>query len=149
MVGSAAGPFATKEDAALFTDPPIYSGELIMLSKIARTSLLALVIAAPAFGAAQARTVYDGRWSLSIMTTRGVCDAYNFPVDITNGRVSFPGLVRANGRVTGKGSVRVFVAAMGQSASGSGRLSMSSGSGRWSGRSGDDRGPGHWIAQRG
>ena len=119
-----------------------------MLSKFARASLLALVIAAPAFGAAQARTVYDGRWSLSIMTTRGVCDAYNFPVDITNGRVSFPGLVRANGRVTGKGSVRVFVSAMGKTASGSGKLSMSSGGGSWSGRSGDDRCSGRWTAQR-
>ena len=119
-----------------------------MLSKIACTSILALVITAPAFGAAQARTVYDGRWSLSIMTTRGACDAYNFPVDIANGRVSFPGLVRANGRVTGNGSVRVFVAAMDKSASGSGKLSMSSGSGRWSGRSGDDRCSGSWTAHR-
>jgi hypothetical protein len=119
-----------------------------MFSKFVRTGLLALAIAAPAFGTATARTVYDGRWSLSIMTTRGACDAYNFPVDITNGRVSFPGLVRANGRVTGKGSVRVFVAAMDKSATGSGKLSMSSGRGRWSGRSGDDRCSGHWTAQR-
>ena len=119
-----------------------------MFKKIARTSILALVIAAPAFGTAAARTPYDGRWSLSIMTTRGACDTYTLPVDIANGHVSFPGLVRANGRVTGKGSVRVFVAAMGKSASGSGRLSMSSGSGRWSGRSGEDRCSGSWTAQR-
>jgi len=120
-----------------------------MLSNIARTSILALVIAAPAFGSAQASTRYDGRWSLSIMTTRGTCDTYIFPVDINNGHVSFPGLVRANGRVTGKGSVRVFVAAMGKSANGSGKLSMSSGSGSWSGKSGDDRCSGRWTAQRG
>ena len=119
-----------------------------MLSKIARTSILALVIAAPAFGTASASTRYDGRWSLSIMTTRGTCDTYNFPVDISNGHVSFPGLVRANGRVTGKGNVRVFVAAMGKSASGSGRLSMASGSGRWTGKSGEDRCSGVWTAQR-
>lgn len=119
-----------------------------MLSKIARTTILALVIAAPAFGAAEASTPYDGRWSLSIMTTRGACDAYNFPVEIANGNVSFPGLVKASGRVTGKGSVRVFVSAMGKSANGSGKLSMSSGSGSWSGRSGDDRCSGRWTAQR-
>ena len=82
------------------------------------------------------------------MTTRGACDAYNLPVDIANGRVSFPGLVRANGRVTGKGNVHVFVAALGKSASGSGRLSMTSGRGRWSGRSGQDRCSGSWVAQR-
>ena len=119
-----------------------------MLSKIVRTSVLALVIAAPAFGSAEASTRYDGRWSLSITTTRGSCETYNFPVDITNGYVSFPGLAKANGRVTGKGSVRVFVAAMGKSANGSGKLSMSSGSGRWSGRSGEDRCSGHWTAHR-
>ena len=119
-----------------------------MFSKIARTSILALVVAAPAFSAAQASTPYDGRWSLSIMTTRGACDAYNFPVEITNGNVSFPGLTKASGRVTGNGSVRVFVSAMGKSANGSGKLSMSSGGGSWSGRSGDDRCSGRWTAQR-
>ena len=119
-----------------------------MFRKIARTSILALVIAAPAFGTAAASTPYDGRWSLSITTTRGSCDTYNFPVDIANGNVSFPGLVRANGRVTGKGNVRVFVAAMGKSASGSGKLSRSAGGGSWTGRSGEDRCSGRWTAQR-
>ncbi len=119
-----------------------------MTSSFIRTGLLALVAVASTASLAQASTPYDGRWSLSITTTRGSCDTYNFPVDIQNGRVSFPGLVRANGRVTGNGSVRVFVAAMDKSASGSGRLSLSSGSGRWSGRSGEDRCSGRWTAQR-
>jgi hypothetical protein len=119
-----------------------------MIAKFARASLLALAVTAPTLSAAEARTAYDGRWSLTIQTTRGDCSTYNFPVDISNGHVSFPGLVRANGRVTGKGSVRVFVAAMGKSASGSGRLNGSSGSGRWTGKSGEDRCSGVWIAQR-
>ena len=120
-----------------------------MTYSFVRTGLLALVAAASTASLARAATPYDGRWSLSITTTRGACDAYNFPVDIQNGRVSFPGLVRANGRVTGKGNVRVFVAAMDKSASGSGRLTPSYGSGSWSGRSGDDRCSGRWTAQRG
>jgi hypothetical protein len=119
-----------------------------MIANIARASLIALAATAVTSSFAQARTVYDGRWSLTIQTTRGDCSTYNFPVDISNGHVSFPGLVRANGRVTRKGSVRVFVAAMGKSASGSGRLSMSSGSGRWTGKSGEDRCSGVWTAQR-
>lgn len=118
------------------------------ISSFVRSGLLALVTSAPAVSLAHAAMPYDGRWSLSITTTRGACDAHNFPVDIQNGRVSFPGLVRANGRVTGKGNVRVFVAAMDKSASGSGKLSLSSGSGSWSGRSGDDRCAGRWTAQR-
>ena len=119
-----------------------------MIAKFARASLLALSATAATASFAEARTPYDGRWSLTIQTTRGECSTYNFPVDISNGQVSFPGLVRANGRVTGKGSVRVFVAAMGKSASGSGKLSQSSGGGRWTGRSGEDLCSGVWTAQR-
>jgi hypothetical protein len=125
------------------------SGEyLIMIGHIARAGILALIISAPAFTSASAATAYDGSWSLSITTQRGACETYNFPVNITNGQVSFPGLVRANGRVTGRGAVRVNVAAGDKSASGSGRLSVGSGSGRWSGRSGTSRCSGTWTAQR-
>ena len=120
-----------------------------MTSSFVRSSFLALATVAATASFANASTPYDGRWSLSITTTRGSCDTYTLPVDITNGYVSFPGLVKANGRVTGKGSVRVFVSAMGKSASGSGRLTTSYGTGRWSGRSGEDRCSGSWTAQRG
>lgn len=119
-----------------------------MIGHIARAGILALVVSAPAFASASAATAYDGRWSLSITTSRGTCETYNFPVDITNGHVSFPGLVRANGRVTGKGAVRVNVAAGDKSASGFGRLSVGSVSGRWSGHSGSGRCSGTWNALR-
>jgi len=124
---------------------------MIMIGRIARASIVALMAAAStpgATGAANAGTRYDGRWSISIMTTHGACSTYNFPVAISNGNVSFPGLVKARGRVTPKGSVSVFVAAMDKSASGSGRLTTASGSGRWSGHSGNDRCSGTWTAQR-
>jgi hypothetical protein len=119
-----------------------------MTSLFIHSSLLALVAVASSVSFATARTPYDGRWSLSTTATRGSCNPYNFPVDITNGYVSFPGLVKANGRVNAKGGVHVFVSAAGKSASGSGRLTTSHGSGRWSGRSGEDRCSGSWTAQR-
>ena len=119
-----------------------------MIGKIARASILAFVITAPTVGGAAASSPYDGRWSLSIVTERGACDTYNFPVQIANGNVTFPGLVRASGRVTSKGGVRVTVAAGDKSASGSGTLSLGSGSGRWTGRSGEARCSGTWTAQR-
>jgi hypothetical protein len=119
-----------------------------MISKIARATFVSSAIIVAAVSAAEAGTPYDGRWSLNIQTTRGDCSTYNFPVDINNGRVSFPGLVRANGRVTANGSVRVFVAAMGKTSSGAGRLTRSSGSGRWSGKSGRERCSGVWTAHR-
>jgi hypothetical protein len=119
-----------------------------MIGSISRAGLLALAITTSAASVADAGTPYDGRWSLSIMTTRGECSTYNFPVDIANGHVSFPGLVRARGRVTRKGSVRVTVAVQDKYAAGSGRLTLGSGSGRWSGHSGSDRCSGTWTAQR-
>ncbi|MCX7310501.1 MAG: hypothetical protein WCG92_24545 [Hyphomicrobiales bacterium] len=117
-----------------------------MIGNIARASVLAFVIAAPAV--ATAATPYDGRWSLSILTQHGACDTYNLPVNIENGHVSFPGLVRASGRVVSGGAVRVAVAAGDKSAAGSGKLSSGSGSGRWTGKSGDARCSGTWTAQR-
>jgi hypothetical protein len=119
-----------------------------MIGTIARTGLVAFAAAAFATGGAGAGTIYDGAWSLTIVTERGACDRYNLPVRISNGHVAFPGLVKAHGRVTRKGFVRVSVSAMGKTASGSGRLSRSAGRGRWAGRSGTDRCSGSWIAYR-
>jgi hypothetical protein len=120
-----------------------------MIGKFAGAGALALVFCMLAAPIAAASTAYDGSWSLSIMTDRGACDSYNFPVRIANGNVSFPGIVHANGRVSHKGAVRVFVSASGKSAWGSGRLSRTAGAGRWTGRSGADRCSGRWSAQRG
>ena len=78
---------------------PNSPGEPNMISRIARASLLAFAVTTATASVASASTPYDGRWSLSIVTQRGACDTYNFPVDIANGQVSFPGLVRASGRV--------------------------------------------------
>jgi len=119
-----------------------------MLATLARAGALALVIIAPTADIAAARSVYDGAWSLSIVTTRGECSTYNFPVQISNGNVSFPGLNKARGRVTSKGGVRVSISAGGKYAAGSGRLTVGSGSGRWTGRSGEDRCSGTWSALR-
>jgi hypothetical protein len=120
-----------------------------MINTFVRASIFAFVIAAPTVAIAAPRTAYDGSWSLSIVTERGTCDrSYNFGVQIANGRVTFPGLVRAGGRVASGGRVRVSVAAGGKTASGSGRLSGTAGRGRWTGRSGKDRCSGSWTAQR-
>jgi hypothetical protein len=119
-----------------------------MTGKILTASAFALAVAATTAGTANAGSRYDGRWSLSIVTTRGACSTYNFPVDIANGQVSFPGLVKARGHVSPNGGVSVYVAAGDKSAQGSGRLTVGSGSGRWSGHSGTDRCSGTWTVQR-
>ena len=98
---------------------------------------------------AQAGSAYDGSWDLLFVTQRGACDpTYDFSVNITEGIVSHPNLVRFRGRVARSGAVRASVTVPGKYASGSGRLSSSSGRGTWSGYSGGARCSGYWTAKR-
>ena len=114
-----------------------------LLCMTATVSLVALT------SVAQARSPYDGSWDLLFVTQRGACDsAYSFSVNITDGIVTHPNLVRFRGRVARSGIVHASVTVHDKYASGSGRLSSSSGRGSWSGHSGDSRCSGYWTAQR-
>jgi hypothetical protein len=98
---------------------------------------------------AQASTTYDGSWALVFVTQRGACDpTYNFSVNISDGVVTEPNLVRFRGSVARSGAVRASVTTQDKSASGSGRLAGNSGRGTWSGYSGNARCSGYWTAQR-
>ena len=98
---------------------------------------------------AQARSVYDGWWDLVFVTQRGACDStYNFTVNISNGVVTHPNLVRFKGFVAKSGAVRASVTVQDKYASGSGKLSGASGRGKWSGHAGNARCLGYWTAQR-
>jgi hypothetical protein len=97
----------------------------------------------------QARSAYDGSWDLVFVTQRGACDpTYNFTVNISNGVVTEPNLVRFRGYVAKSGAVRASVTVQDKYASGSGRLSSNSGRGTWSGSAGNARCSGYWTAQR-
>ncbi|WP_426409718.1 hypothetical protein [Bradyrhizobium ganzhouense] len=101
------------------------------------------------FSVAQARSAYDGAWNLRFVTQRGACDpSYNFSVNVNNGIVTHPNLVRFGGYVARSGAVRASVTVQDKYASGSGRLSGSSGRGMWSGYSGSSRCSGYWTAER-
>ena len=98
---------------------------------------------------AQASSAYDGSWDLVFVTQRGACDpTYNFSVNINDGVVTLPNLVRFKGYVARSGAVRASVTVQDKYASGSGRLSGTSGRGTWSGYSGSARCSGYWTAQR-
>jgi hypothetical protein len=116
-----------------------------------RLSLLALALCVllPMTGSASARSTYDGSWNLIFVTQHGGCDAsYNFTVNVNNGIVSHPNLVRFRGVVARSGAVRASVAVSDKFASGAGRLSGVSGRGSWSGHSGASRCSGYWTAQK-
>ena len=98
---------------------------------------------------ANARSAYDGSWDLVFVTQRGACDpTYNFTVNISNGVVTHPNLVRFRGYVAKSGAVRASVTVQDKYASGSGRLSRTSGRGTWSGYAGNARCSGYWTARR-
>jgi hypothetical protein len=119
------------------------------MTNVVRTGLVALLFTAATFEIATAHTAYDGWWSLTFVTRRGGCDpSYNFTVQINNGIVTHPNLVRFRGRVSRNGSVRASVTAGDKHATGSGRLNRTAGRGSWSGYSGNARCSGVWSAQR-
>ena len=95
---------------------------------------------------APASASYDGSWTVSIVTTRGVCDpGMALPIQISDGRVaSGHSSVGVTGRVAHSGGITVTVIQGIKRAFGIGKLADASGSGTWRG------GPcsGTWTAQR-
>jgi hypothetical protein len=102
-------------------------------------------------GAAIARTVYDGDWSVLIVSNSGSCgSSYRYGVQIADGAVIYDGggMITMQGRVTPKGAVRVIVRAGSQWADGSGRLTKMCGGGVWKGQGTGGVCAGTWVAER-
>jgi hypothetical protein len=119
-----------------------------MKANIVTHAAMALVSATLA-GDAMASSIYDGSWNLVFVTEKGKCDAaFGFDVNISNGVITHPNLVRFRGKVTRAGVVHASVTVADKYAAGSGKLTLSSGRGAWSGRSSDARCVGYWTAQR-
>ena len=121
------------------------------LSAIAPTfaALALLAATVPASAPASARSNYDGKWSVLIVTQQGKCDrAYRYPVRISNGSVGYAGEASFNvsGSVGANGAVTVTVSRGSQSATGTGHMSGTDGAGTWTAGSGDCSGT--WTAER-
>jgi len=100
---------------------------------------------------ATARTVFDGQWSVLIVTNSGPCDrAYRYGLEIHNGAVMYQGSASVNvaGRVANNGLVKVKVWSGQRGASGSGWLSRTDGSGTWRGTGSMGTCSGVWTAER-
>jgi hypothetical protein len=97
---------------------------------------------------AHARSSYDGSWDLVFVTQRGACDpSYNFTVNVSDGIVTHPNLVKFKGVVAKSGSVHASVTVHDKFASGTGRLFGTTGHGTCSGRAAGGQCSGYWIAQ--
>ena len=98
-----------------------------------------------------ARNIYDGAWSVLIVTRSGSCDpTYRYGVQISDGMVTYDGIgpITLQGRVTPKGAVRVIVSSGSQWADGSGRLTGNQGGGVWKGQGMSSACAGIWQAER-
>jgi hypothetical protein len=126
-----------------------------MISERLRAPIVTLALALTSIPAtvatADARTVYDGSWSVLIVTNEGSCDrAYRYGVQIADGMVIYDGggIVTMQGKVSPSGSVRVTLQAGSQWANGSGRLTKTKGSGVWRGQGMSGTCAGVWEAER-
>jgi hypothetical protein len=123
----------------------------MMLRRPALVVLSAIAFALLAGDQVQARTVYDGGWSVVIAGQSGACagSSYRFGITILNGIIRYGGSdAQFSGRVTPRGAVSVSVQSGDQVAAGGGRLGQNTGSGTWRGRSSQGPCAGVWSAQR-
>ena len=114
-------------------------------------TILVLAGIASSASTAAARTIYDGAWSVLILTMSGSCDSsYRYGVLINDGLVTYDGglPITLQGRVTPKGVVRVIVTAGSQYADGSGKLTRNRGGGYWKGQGMNSVCAGTWQAER-
>jgi hypothetical protein len=121
------------------------------LAAVVLGSVIALSGIASSAGTAFARNIYDGNWSVLIVTRSGSCDpTYRYGVQISDGMVLYQGggPITMQGRVTPKGAVRVIVRAGSQWADGSGRLTRNTGGGVWKGQGMSSACAGTWQAER-
>jgi hypothetical protein len=100
---------------------------------------------------AQARSAFDGSWSVTVSGQSGSCagGTYNYALQIANGNVYYSGGdARVSGHVSPKGAVYVHVSSSNGSGVGSGRLSRSSGGGYFRGVTQNGPCAGTWSGQR-
>jgi hypothetical protein len=100
--------------------------------------------------APSASSSYDGRWSVSILTEKGDCDAYRYDIEVAGGtlRLVNTDAVELSGTVAGNGSVTVNVQRGEQRANGKGRLARTNGRGVWHGVAPSGACSGSWTAER-
>jgi len=95
-------------------------------------------------------SVYDGLWSVSIVTVVGDCDrGYRYPLRIVGGHVlkaDDDSAYAVAGAVGRGGAIGVTISGGGQTATGRGRLWRGQGRGVW--RTSNGRCSGNWTAER-
>jgi len=131
--------------------PPTNHPRINSMRAVVLGSILTLAGIASTADTAFARNIFDGDWSVLIMTKSGSCDAsYRYGVQIMDGMVIYNGggPITMQGRVTPKGAVRVILQSGSQWADGSGKLTRNQGGGVWKGQGMNSTCAGTWVAER-
>jgi hypothetical protein len=150
IVGSAMAFEAKHEEVMTSHCLTSHPRHVSILSALLATTLGLAGVASVA-GAASARTIYDGAWSVLIVTMSGSCDpTYRYGVQINDGMVVYDGIgpITLQGKVTPKGAVRVIVQSGSQWADGTGKLTRNRGGGIWKGQGMSSPCAGTWQAER-
>ena len=94
--------------------------------------------------------LYDGPWSVVILTTKGKCDpSYRISGQIVNGGIFYSyGSLEVTGRVEDSGHTTVHVTYGTDHGEAHGRLLETYGTGTWSGNGPDGLCSGTWVATR-
>jgi hypothetical protein len=111
--------------------------------------VLAMLALSGANAPAQARSPYDGLWSVSLRDDQGSCGNRTIELFIRNGEISHAGdrgFFTADGSVSEQGRVEASIGALGLTASAEGQLSERQGSGTWMFPSWGCSG--QWLAER-
>lgn len=119
----------------------------LRLTTIAAATVCALAMA----DGAQARSPFDGAWTVSVSGRSGACAGgnYSYNVQIVNGSVRYNGGdAQISGRVSNGGAVVVQVMSGVGNAVGSGRLRGNTGGGSFRGSSQQGPCAGSWTSQR-
>jgi hypothetical protein len=130
---------ANSVPASALTSRSVCSGgrRETLLDSHSRTPIPLVLALLALFGAnapAQARSPYDGLWSVSLGVDQGSCGDHTIELFIRNGEISHAGdrgFFTADGRVSEQGRVVASIGALGLTASADGQLSDRQGSGTW------------------
>jgi hypothetical protein len=121
------------------------------MRSIARKLSLAAVLALASVPTGALAAIFDGDWTVTVVTERGKCDhTYSYHVRVNGGAVHYTDYnsVSVGGTVTPQGVVRVGIRHHDDTASGIGHLGERTGSGEWHGSGKDGACSGRWRAQR-
>ena len=111
----------------------------------------AFLAAALVSGAAAAQTTkFDGRWSVEVVTEKGECGVYRWPVIVERGRARYGGPEDFNvsGTIQPSGAISGVITRGQDRANVRGRLSGGWGTGTWTAAGGSRSCTGRWTAEK-